>query len=95
MTEKKEIKKEIKAPLYTDEVLSSFSPYGFTLLFGNQGLSGPMTSLGMSPQHAKSMMLMLKKQIEEYEEKFGEISIDSKIQQDFEAVARKAGEKFQ
>jgi hypothetical protein len=71
---------------YTDSVNFMTNIYGFTLEFGMmQAQDDPPRSLvriKMSPQHAKIMSLLLRKNVQEYEKRIGTIILPDGLYQD-------------
>jgi hypothetical protein len=71
---------------YTDSVYFLTNVYGFTLEFGKtQGEDRspkPLVSICMSPQHAKIMAALLKKNVEEYERRIGAIILPDSLYKD-------------
>jgi hypothetical protein len=71
---------------YTDSVNFATNIYGFALEFGvMQGQEQPPRSLvrvRMSPQHAKIMSLLLRKNVQEYEKRIGTIILPDGLYQD-------------
>ena len=69
-------------PVYADFVQANISYFGFKLAFGSvqshptkdhPGSVLTMVTIGMSPEHAKSLRGLLDRQIQKYEKKFGAI----------------------
>ena len=71
---------------YTDSVNFMTNIYGFTLEFGvMQGNDEPPKSIArikMSPQHAKIMSLLLRKNVQEYERRIGTVILPDGLYQD-------------
>jgi hypothetical protein len=86
--------KSVQQPMYADQMHSIVSPYGFTLLFGQVGIQGPMTAIGMSPQHLKAMLAVLNHQMQEYEKQYGSIALDPKTQEEFLKKATKQNDSL-
>ena len=77
---------------YANVVRAVSNVYDFTILFGRGrpvGLSGnfartdPVCAVHMSPSHAKSLYLILRKQLRNYEEKWGELPVPPEIGEEF------------
>jgi hypothetical protein len=62
---------------YTDSVNFMTNIYGFTLEFGATQAQDqpprPLVRVKMSPQHAKIMSLLLRKNVQEYEKRIGTV----------------------
>lgn len=71
---------------YTDSVNFMTNIYGFTLEFGvMQAQDQPPRSqvrIKMSPQHAKIMSLLLRKNVQEYERRIGTIILPEELYKD-------------
>ncbi len=71
---------------YTDSVNFMTNIYGFTLEFGvMQAQDAPPRSLvriKMSPQHAKIMSLLLRKNVQEYEKRIGTVILPEGLYQE-------------
>jgi len=71
---------------YTDSVNFMTNIYGFTLEFGvMQGQDEPpiqRVRVKMSPQHAKIMSLLLRKNVQEYERRIGTIILPDGLYDD-------------
>ena len=71
---------------YTDSVNFATNLYGFALEFGvMQGQDQPPRSvvrIRMSPQHAKIMSLLLRKNVQEYERRIGTIILPEGLYND-------------
>ena len=71
---------------YTDSVNFMTNIYGFTLEFGMmQAQEEPPRSLvriKMSPQHAKIMSLLLRKNVQEYERRIGTVILPEELYRD-------------
>ena len=70
---------------YTDSVNFATNLYGFTLEFGcMQAQDQPPRTVArvrMSPQHAKIMSLLLRKNVQEYERRIGTIILPDDLYQ--------------
>jgi uncharacterized protein DUF3467 len=68
---------------YADSVDFNVNIYSFTLDFSQMNSSEepntPQCSVKMSPQHAKTMMLLLAKNVRCYEERVGIIALPDKL----------------
>jgi len=64
---------------FSDFLLISKGAFGFTFDFGQRMPSGDsiniVSRIAMSPQHAKMFLQILKKNVDDFEAKFGEIKI--------------------
>ena len=73
---------------YSDIALIGHQPTGFNLDFGQQmpqmKMINIITRVILSPQHAKSLLQVLKKHIETYEKQFGTIEISAAVQKSME-----------
>ena len=71
---------------YTDSVNFSTNLYGFMLEFGvMQAQDAPprgVVKVRMSPQHAKIMSLLLRKNVQEYERRIGTIILPDGLYQE-------------
>lgn len=71
---------------YTDSVNFATNIYGFTLEFGvMQGQDQPprpLVRVRMSPQHAKIMSLLLRKNVQEYERRIGTVILPEGLYDD-------------
>jgi hypothetical protein len=71
---------------YTDSVNFMTNIYGFTLEFGvMQQQDDPprqLVRIKMSPQHAKIMSLLLRKNVQEYERRIGTVILPEGLYQD-------------
>jgi hypothetical protein len=76
--------------LYTDSVNFTTNVYGFTVEFGLiQGQDQPPQRLAvmrMSPQFAKIMSLLMRKNVQEYEKRIGTIILPEGLYQDLGIV---------
>jgi|YelNatPaOPRAMG01_1025707.scaffolds.fasta_scaffold401586_1 hypothetical protein len=75
---------------YTDSVNFTTNIYGFLLEFGvMQGQDEPPRSvvrIRMSPQHAKIMSLLMRKNVQEYERRIGTIILPEGLYQELGIV---------
>jgi hypothetical protein len=75
---------------YTDSVNFMTNIYGFTLEFGvMQQQDDPprqLVRIKMSPQHAKIMSLLLRKNVQEYERRIGTVILPEGLYQDLGIV---------
>ncbi len=71
---------------YTDSVNFMTNIYGFTLEFGvMQAQDAPprqVARIKMSPQHAKIMSLLLRKNVQEYERRIGTVILPEGLYKD-------------
>lgn len=71
---------------YTDSVNFMTNIYGFTLEFGvmqqQEEPPRPQVRIKMSPQHAKIMSLLLRKNVQEYERRIGTIILPEGLYND-------------
>jgi hypothetical protein len=71
---------------YTDSVNFMTNIYGFTLEFGVMQAQDdpprPQVRIKMSPQHAKIMSLLLRKNVQEYERRIGTIILPEGLYND-------------
>jgi len=71
---------------YTDSVNFMTNIYGFTLEFGvmqaQEEPPRPLVRVKMSPQHAKIMSLLLRKNVQEYERRVGTIILPEGLYND-------------
>ena len=71
---------------YTDSVNFMTNMYGFTLEFGVMGQHDdpprPLVRIKMSPQHAKIMSLLLRKNVQEYERRIGTVILPEGLYND-------------
>ncbi|HSV75327.1 MAG TPA: DUF3467 domain-containing protein [Chthonomonadales bacterium] len=71
---------------YTDSVNFMTNIYGFTLEFGAMQAQDapprPLCRVKMSPQHAKIMSLLLRKNVQEYEKRIGTVILPDGLYQD-------------
>jgi hypothetical protein len=71
---------------YTDSVNFMTNIYGFTLEFGEMQAQDrpphPKVRVKMSPQHAKIMSLLLRKNVVEYERRIGTIILPEGLYQE-------------
>lgn len=71
---------------YTDSVNFMTNIYGFTLEFGaiqaQDAPPKPQVRIKMSPQHAKIMSLLLRKNVQEYERRIGTIILPDGLYQE-------------
>lgn len=71
---------------YTDSVSFATNIYGFTLEFGVMRAQNEpprsMVRVRMSPQHAKIMSLLLRKNVQEYERRIGTIILPEELYRD-------------
>lgn len=71
---------------YTDSVSFMTNLYGFMLEFGamqsQDAPPSPQVRLRMSPQHAKIMSLLLRKNVQEYEKRIGTIILPEGLYHD-------------
>jgi hypothetical protein len=71
---------------YTDSVNFMTNIYGFTLEFGvmqqQDDPPRPLVRIKMSPQHAKIMSLLLRKNVQEYERRIGTVILPEGLYQD-------------
>jgi hypothetical protein len=83
------IEGEEDVPEYYSSVARVISGIGdVTILFGRvqpvgigtgKAVMGPVCSLHMSPASAKSLLLLLRQQLQNYEEKWGEIPVHPEV----------------
>jgi hypothetical protein len=69
--------------VYSNSVKVTMSLYDFTLEFGlNSGLdeAEPVARVRMSPQHAKSLLLLLQRFLGQYGESFQEINLPEELE---------------
>lgn len=84
--QKKQIKvnisKEVGEGIYSNIVLMNFNDSEFILDFGRLlpavAEAKIYSRIVMTPQHCKRLMLLLQKNVEKFEEKFGNISVAQK-----------------
>jgi len=71
---------------YTDSVNFMTNIYGFTLEFGamqqQEQPPRPQVRVKMSPQHAKIMSLLLRKNVQEYERRIGTVILPEELYRD-------------
>jgi hypothetical protein len=71
---------------YTDSVNFMTNIYGFTLEFGATQAQDqpprPLARVKMSPQHAKIMSLLLRKNVQEYEKRIGTVILPEGLYQE-------------
>ena len=71
---------------YTDSVNFMTNIYGFTLEFGATQAQDqpprPLARIKMSPQHAKIMSLLLRKNVQEYEKRIGTVILPDGLYQE-------------
>ncbi len=71
---------------YTDSVNFMTNIYGFTLEFGvmqqQDEAPRPQVRIKMSPQHAKIMSLLLRKNVQEYERRIGTVILPDGLYND-------------
>lgn len=77
---------EMVPEYYTDSVNFTTNIYGFTLEFGamvgQDDPPRPLVRVKMSPQHAKIMSLLLRKNVLEYERRIGTVILPEGLYQD-------------
>ncbi len=75
---------------YTDSVNFMTNIYGFTLEFAvmqaQEQPPRPLVRIKMSPQHAKIMSLLLRKNVQEYEKRIGTIILPDGLYNDLGIV---------
>jgi hypothetical protein len=81
---------------YTDSVSFMTNLYGFMLEFGamqsQDAPPTPQVRIRMSPQHAKIMSLLLRKNVQEYEKRIGTIILPDGLYTDLGIVDDMADE---
>ncbi len=76
-----EASERVAPALYVNEASITANVYDFVLAFGRKSpdQSEPVVNLHMSPQHAVSLLLLLERQVRQYEKQVGVINLPESL----------------